>query len=346
MALLRRIEAWPLLAMTALGGGLWLVLKLAAEVKEGETGAFDRAVLLALRTPGDAHNPIGPQWVQESARDMTALGGFTVLTLVTIAAVAVLLIYRRRAQALVFGATVLLAQGAAELIKSFVARPRPDLVSHLDLVYSSSFPSGHSVMSPAALRRLFHREHYRARDSVRWPADNRLRQVEAAPADSGTLPESRHSGADADEQFHHCRLQHRRLSHVVVIMRFQRGRETAPAGVTSHHLHDVRHSVLGRRSRRSSSFRSNFNRIRSNGRLTAICADQEHWGIMIWSTPDFHPSLPRRRSAAKPSNLDGGAAVRTLRTSPCLHASDIRAGYRAGENGPCTTLEPPQSSWR
>lgn len=137
-----------LLAIGALGGGLWLVLLLASEIQEGETSAFDRALLLALRTPGDAHSPIGPHWVQETARDITALGGFTVLTLVTVAAVVALLIYGRRVKALVFGATVLLAQAAAAAIKAIVDRPRPDLVSHLDQTYSSSFPSGHSVMAP------------------------------------------------------------------------------------------------------------------------------------------------------------------------------------------------------
>jgi undecaprenyl-diphosphatase len=148
MAYLRRIEAWLLLAVAVLGGGLWFVLKLASEIQEGETEAFDRALLLALRTPHNPHLPAGPRWLQESARDVTALGGFTVLALVSIAAVVLLLIYRRRAQALVFGLTVLLAQVAAELIKWVVNRPRPDLVTHLDLTYSASFPSGHSVMAP------------------------------------------------------------------------------------------------------------------------------------------------------------------------------------------------------
>lgn len=149
MTLFRQIETRVLLAVAVLGGTLWGVLHLGSEIQEGETLAFDRALLFALRTPGDAHSPIGPRWVQESARDITALGGFTVLTLATIAGIIALLIYRRRAQALVFGATVLLAQGAAETIKTFVDRARPDLVSHLDMAYSASFPSGHSLMSPA-----------------------------------------------------------------------------------------------------------------------------------------------------------------------------------------------------
>ena len=145
---LRRIEARWLLVAGFVFAGLWAVLKLGSEAREGETGAFDRAILLAFRRPGHLDLPLGPRWVQESARDVTALGGFTVLTLITLAAIAVLLIYRRKLQALVFGVVVVVAQVAAEAIKLVVARPRPDLVAHLDLTYSSSFPSGHSVMAP------------------------------------------------------------------------------------------------------------------------------------------------------------------------------------------------------
>lgn len=144
----RPFAAWLLLAVAVLGGCLWLVLKLGSEINEGETGAVDRALLLALRQPGDPNLPIGPRWLQETARDITALGGFTVLTLVAIAAIAALVIYRQRTRALIFGGAVVLAQTVAELIKGFVDRPRPDLVSHLDMVYSASFPSGHAVMSP------------------------------------------------------------------------------------------------------------------------------------------------------------------------------------------------------
>ncbi|MEZ6087859.1 MAG: phosphatase PAP2 family protein [Pirellulaceae bacterium] len=37
--------------------------------------------------------------------------------------------------------------GASLLLKRFFSRPRPDFVPHLDAVYTSSFPSGHSMMS-------------------------------------------------------------------------------------------------------------------------------------------------------------------------------------------------------
>jgi len=121
---------------------------LAAEVREGDVFAIDRTVLLALRMPGHPGIGIGPRWLQESVRDISALGGFTVLTLVTILSALFLFLHRRRAQAIVFLASVVTAQVAAEVLKGWIDRPRPMLVPHNDLVYSASFPSGHAVMTP------------------------------------------------------------------------------------------------------------------------------------------------------------------------------------------------------
>lgn len=98
--------------------------------------------------PGDLGTPIGPLWLQETGRDVTALGGFTTLTFVSVVAIAILLLQGRRTQAAVFTGTVVSAQLTAEVIKALVNRPRPDLVPHFVLVYSASFPSGHAVMAP------------------------------------------------------------------------------------------------------------------------------------------------------------------------------------------------------
>ena len=121
---------------------------LAAEVREGDVFAIDRVVLLAFRVAGHLDIPVGPRWLRESARDITALGGFTVLSLVAAAAIAWLVGRGRRAEATVFAATVVLAQAASEVLKHLIDRPRPDLVPQHDLVYSSSFPSGHALMAP------------------------------------------------------------------------------------------------------------------------------------------------------------------------------------------------------
>ena len=146
---LRRIEARLLLACLGVFAMIWGFLALTDEVREGDTSRFDRTVLLAFRTPGDLATPIGPRWLQESARDLTALGGFTALTLITVTAFAILMLLGRRTQAWIFGATVVLAQVFAEAIKAVIHRPRPDLVPQHDIIYSTSFPSGHAMMAPA-----------------------------------------------------------------------------------------------------------------------------------------------------------------------------------------------------
>jgi undecaprenyl-diphosphatase len=148
LAAVRRIEGRLLLAALAISGAVWAFSGLWDAVEDRHTGGFDRAVLLAFRVPGHPDQLAGPRWLQECARDLTALGGFTVLTLVSLMAVAILVMKRRRLQAAIFAGAVVAGQALAEAIKLIAGRPRPDIVAHFDLVYSSSFPSGHSTMAP------------------------------------------------------------------------------------------------------------------------------------------------------------------------------------------------------
>ena len=143
-----RVEARLLLGLIAPVAGTWAFFELADDVHDGETIGLDKTVLLAFRRAGDLGTPIGPHWLQETARDFTALGGFTVLTVTVVVATILMLIHGRRLQALIFALTVALSQGLAELIKSVIGRARPDLVPQHDLVYSASFPSGHAMMAP------------------------------------------------------------------------------------------------------------------------------------------------------------------------------------------------------
>src|SRR5687767_15254511 len=91
----------PVLLLIAVGSGcVWAFIEIAEEVAEGETRAFDEALLRALRTPGDPADPIGARWLEELARDFTALGGVGVLSLVTAASVGYLLLMGKRHAAL------------------------------------------------------------------------------------------------------------------------------------------------------------------------------------------------------------------------------------------------------
>src|SRR5690606_26112172 len=80
------------IALLLLGTIGWGVIELTGEVLEGDTHAIDERLLLAMRTPGDLTEPIGPDWVDEMGRDFTALGGVGVLTLFTLLVAGYLLI--------------------------------------------------------------------------------------------------------------------------------------------------------------------------------------------------------------------------------------------------------------
>lgn len=125
----------------------WFFAELADFVMEGESHRLDEALLLALRASADPAQPVGPKWLQEVARDFTALGGVGVLTAMTFAVAGFLALQGKRHAAVY----VLLAVGtgllAAMLLKSGYSRPRPELVPHASYTYTSSFPSGHAMMS-------------------------------------------------------------------------------------------------------------------------------------------------------------------------------------------------------
>ena len=149
LAWLRAREVETLAALLFAAGGVWLFVELADDVLEGDTASLDERLLLAFRTPTDTSDPLGPPWVEDLARDTTALGGAGILTLLTLASAGFLALQRKRALALyVLGAV---ASGAlvSMLLKLGFDRPRPDLVAHGQIVYSSSFPSGHSMSRPS-----------------------------------------------------------------------------------------------------------------------------------------------------------------------------------------------------
>ncbi|CAN7326355.1 phosphatase PAP2 family protein [Phenylobacterium sp. LjRoot164] len=147
--LIGKLETRTLVLLVALAGSSWLFLIVAGEVSEGGADAIDRQLLLALRTPGQPSDPLGPQWLEEAVRDITALGGFTILTLLTIVATLLLVFQARRREALIFATTIIAAQASSQLLKAFYGRERPALVAHGSYVYSHSFPSGHSAMAAA-----------------------------------------------------------------------------------------------------------------------------------------------------------------------------------------------------
>lgn len=126
---------------------VWLFLELGDEVLEPEPIPLDDRILRALRTPDDPADPLGPWWLEEAMRDLTALGSTVVATLFSAAVVGGLFLLGRRRVAAVTFVAVFGGMGLAVLFKQLFARERPDVVPQLAEVGLASFPSGHSLIS-------------------------------------------------------------------------------------------------------------------------------------------------------------------------------------------------------
>ena len=133
--------------MTGVAIAILAFIRLADAVDEGKTLRFDRWAVRAMRQSDALSVPIGPSWLGLVARDVTALGGAAVLTLITIAVLGFLWLRRMYgAMWLVVGAT-LGGLIVSTVLKQWFERPRPAIVPHLEPTYTSSFPSGHSLLS-------------------------------------------------------------------------------------------------------------------------------------------------------------------------------------------------------
>lgn len=133
------------LALLALAA--WGFIALADEVLEGETHGFDQAIILAFRAPGDPADPLGPAWLEDAVRDVTALGSAPVLVIAVLAVAGFLALSRNWGLALFTVAASLGGLALSSALKYLIDRPRPELVPREALTFTSSFPSGHSMMA-------------------------------------------------------------------------------------------------------------------------------------------------------------------------------------------------------
>jgi undecaprenyl-diphosphatase len=143
------LERRILLALLVIAGSVWSFVELAGEIREGDQLSFDRLLLLLFRNPADTTDPIGPPWLEASVRDVTALGGMVVITIVTLGAAGFLLLSGKRGAALFVVASIMGAVLLSFGFKAGFERARPDLVPHGTAVYTASFPSGHATGAAA-----------------------------------------------------------------------------------------------------------------------------------------------------------------------------------------------------
>jgi len=130
-----------LIALLIVVIGTWVFVELADEVAEGGTHTFDNRIMQYV----GRHR--GPPWLEEVGRDLTALGGVAVLSLMTLGVAGFLFVTRKfHAMWLVLFATF----GGLFLstaLKWIIDRDRPAVFEHRSHVYTQSFPSGHSMLS-------------------------------------------------------------------------------------------------------------------------------------------------------------------------------------------------------
>lgn len=122
---------------------------LGAAMLAGMLDGLDHHLILQLRRPGSVGDPVGSHGVEEAVRDLTALGGTLLVTLITTATALFLLAQRQRRHTAVLVGVILLAWFSKDTVKLLFGRARPDLVSHEVFVNSASFPSGHTTLATA-----------------------------------------------------------------------------------------------------------------------------------------------------------------------------------------------------
>ena len=94
-----RAEIWTLAAVFAIAGLVLAFGHIAEEMLEGDATKFDERILLFFRSANDVSDPVAAPWMEEMARDITALGSFAVLSIVVFAVVIYLLMAHQRVAA-------------------------------------------------------------------------------------------------------------------------------------------------------------------------------------------------------------------------------------------------------
>lgn len=122
---------------------------ISEEALEGDMDTFDHVVAMAMRMSGDAGGPVGPPWMEEIGRDVTAIGSPVALSFIIVASIGYLLLARRRGAALLLGTAVVSGAALNTALKFGFDRARPD-IPHVAHVFTPSFPSGHATLSTIA----------------------------------------------------------------------------------------------------------------------------------------------------------------------------------------------------
>lgn len=139
-----RADTLPLFALLAISTAALALLKLASEVVEGDTMAFDAAFLTWLRhaTSGNSAFEAG---LKQVMFDLAALGDNATLLILVAILTGYLLCARKALTALFLATAVASGALATTILKLIFDRARPEVMAHLVPVGSAGVPSGHAM---------------------------------------------------------------------------------------------------------------------------------------------------------------------------------------------------------
>jgi undecaprenyl-diphosphatase len=135
-----------LLIAGGLAAGVGILVFLGIEISAGKTLTCDRAILLAMRRPGD-HAPIGSPAFQQTARDISAMGSTAVLSFLTGTVAGFLALDGKKRLAFLICGSIAGGLLLETTLKDVFNRPRPNIVPEAVYATGPSFPSGHAMMS-------------------------------------------------------------------------------------------------------------------------------------------------------------------------------------------------------
>lgn len=135
------------LPATMVAGLLATFAAITGAVVAGVGKGMDRSAVLALRRSEDPSRLVGPEWLPEIARNLSAIGSVTLLILVVIVATVCLVVSNKAAAAQRIVVAFLGALVLLNLLKWGIGRSRPDFVVTVGDVFTNSFPSGHATLS-------------------------------------------------------------------------------------------------------------------------------------------------------------------------------------------------------
>ncbi|MFP4354259.1 MAG: phosphatase PAP2 family protein [Phycisphaerae bacterium] len=141
------VQTRVLLASLAVVAGLMGFFAIADEINEEEIHAMDKMVMDTMRVEGNPGKPIGHPRITMAFDDFTALGGFAVLSFITIFVCLYLLLNGRGWCSLLTFLTITGGSAMSALLKYLYNRPRPDPGYQLVEVSMQSFPSGHAMIA-------------------------------------------------------------------------------------------------------------------------------------------------------------------------------------------------------